>query len=91
MNSNPQLLVGTVVRVDGGDYGDWTLTYADGRRVFIDCGYVGASVYPMDGPVVAEQRPVVDELDKALTPDADSGAVDQDAVSRLLAFMEGRV
>ena len=39
-----QVLVGTIVRIEGGPHGDWTLHYADGRIVFVDCGYVGATL-----------------------------------------------
>lgn len=41
----PQVLIGNIVAVEGGTYGDWTLRYDDGRIIFIDCGYVGATIY----------------------------------------------
>ncbi len=41
-----EVLTGTVVRVEAtSPNGDFVLHYADGKRVDIDCGYVGVTVY----------------------------------------------
>lgn len=47
-----EVLTGSVVRVEAdGPHGDFVLHYADGKRVDIDCGFVGVTVYvtPKDG------------------------------------------
>lgn len=37
-------LVGRIVAVEGDDHGDYFLVYADGKRILVDCGYVGATL-----------------------------------------------
>lgn len=44
-----EALVGQVMTVEAqSPHGDYVLVFKDGRRVTIDCGYVGATVYVQD-------------------------------------------